>query len=55
MEKFSDVYEEDVKGIMDRLDAILAAGKDYKSYSGIGKNMNGEVKFIIETEAVENE
>lgn len=55
VEKFSDVYEEDVMGIMDRLDAILAAGKDYKSYSGIGKNMNGEVKFIIETEAIENE
>lgn len=55
IEKLNDVYEEDVKEMMDRLDAIISVGKDYKSYSGIGKNMDGEVKFIIETEAVENE
>lgn len=55
IEKLNNVYEEDVKEMMDRLDAVLSAGKDYKSYSGIGKKMDGEVKFIIETEAVENE
>lgn len=55
IEKLNDVYEDDVKKMMDRLDAVLSAGKDYKSYSGISKNMDGEVKFIIETEAVENE
>lgn len=53
--KLNNIYEDDVQGILDRLDAIIEAGKEYKSFSGLGAGMDGEVKFIIETEAVEKE
>ena len=38
--------------MVDRIQAIVDAGKEYKSFSGISDGMDGEVKFIIETEAV---
>ena len=50
-----DFYNDDLKGMVDRLEGIMDAGKDYKSFSGIDKDMDGEVKFIIETEAVKAE
>jgi len=53
--KLTDKYEDDIKPLISRLRATLDAGKEYKNFSGISKNMDGEVKFIIETEAVENE
>lgn len=54
-DKLSDVYENDFKGFLDRLKAIRRAGQTYRSFSGIHDSMDGEVKFIIETEAVEKE
>lgn len=53
--KLNSIYEDDVKEVLDRLDAIIEAGQEYKSFSGLGTGMDGEVKFIIETEAVEKE
>lgn len=53
--KLNNIYEDDVKSILDRLDAIIEAGKQYKSFSGLGAGMDGEVKFIIETDAVKKE
>ena len=53
--KINDTYEDDVKGLIDRLKAVCEVGKDYKSFSGIHGSMNGEVKFVIETAAIEKE
>lgn len=53
--KLSDTYEENVKGLLDRLKAICQVGKDYKSFSGAAAGMEGEVKFVIETEGIEKE
>ncbi|MCH5265979.1 MAG: hypothetical protein J1F02_08770 [Lachnospiraceae bacterium] len=55
IKKLEDAYQEDIKGLFERLDAVIAAGKKYNSFSGIGKGMKGDVKFIIETEALEKE
>ncbi len=55
IKKIKKTYDQDVKKTLDRLDAVLDAGKDYKSFSGLGTDMDGEVKFIIETKAVEKE
>lgn len=55
IQKLNDLYEDDLKGLIDRLKAIREAGQDYKSFSGIHDSMDGEVKFIIETDAVEKE
>ena len=52
---YNDTYEDDVKGLIDRLKAVCEVGKDYKSFSGIHGSMNGEVKFVIETAAIEKE
>ena len=53
--KINDTYEDDVKGLIDRLKAVCEVGKDYKSFSGLHGSMNGEVKFVIETAAIEKE
>lgn len=53
--KLSDTYEENVKGLLDRLKAMCQVGKEYKSFSGAATGMEGEVKFIIETEGIEKE
>ena len=55
IEKINDTYEDDVKGLIDRLKAVCEVGKDYKSFSGLHGSMNGEVKFVIETAAIEKE
>ncbi len=53
--KLNNVYEDDFKGLLDRLEAICDAGRDYRSFSGIHDSMDGEVKFIIETASIEKE
>ena len=55
IEKLNDAYEDDFKGLLNRLKAIREVGKDYRSFSGIHHSMDGEVKFVIETASVEKE
>lgn len=55
IDKLNEVYEEDFQGFLDRLRAIQEVGKTYRSFSGIDDAMDGEVKFIIETKAIEKE
>lgn len=50
--KILDFYNDDIKTLIDRAREIVDAGKEYNSFSGIDSAMDGEVKFIIETEAV---
>ncbi|MFR1255510.1 MAG: hypothetical protein ACLSCU_04685 [Eubacterium sp.] len=55
IKKLSDTYNDDIKTAIDRFKEVVNVGKEYKSFSGINSKMDGEVKFIIETEAVKNE
>lgn len=55
IEKIKDIYDNDIKGLIDRIKAIRQVGMDYKSFSGVTGGMDGEVKFIIETEAIEKD
>ena len=55
IDKLMDFYNNDLKSMVDRLQDVMDAGKEYKSFSGIDSSMDGEVKFIIETEAVKAE
>ena len=55
IKKLSDTYNDDIKTANDRFKEVVNVGKEYKSFSGINNKMDGEVKFIIETEAVKNE
>ena len=55
IKKINNLYEDDVQDALDRLDAIIKAGKEYKSFSGLKRGMDGEVKFVIETDPVKKE
>ena len=55
IDKLNEIYEDDVKKLVNRLKVIKEAGEDYMRFSGIGNSMTGKVNFIIKTEAVEKE
>ena len=42
----------DITVALDRRDAMVDLGQQYKSFSGIAQGMNGTVKFVFETESV---
>lgn len=49
-----DAVEGKAEVLVDRLKAISKVSKDYKSFSGISKDMDGKVNFIYKTDSVEN-
>lgn len=52
--KITDVIDNDLLPFTDRLDAIAQAGKDYDNFAGITEGTKGSVKFVFETDAIEN-
>lgn len=52
IEEINRIYEDDIKVFLDRLKAIRQVGKAYKSFSGVAGGMDGDVKFVIETEEI---
>ncbi len=52
IEKITDFLEGDIQDVLDRLEAVQDAGEAYKLFSESG-NVNGRVKFIIETAGIE--
>ena len=55
IQKLYDMVNVDLQNLMDRVDAISDLSKSYQSFSGKSDGMEGSVKFIIETEAIELE
>lgn len=53
VQKLVDAFNGDVRGLLDRLDAVKAVSERYTSFSGISPDMDGQVKFVWRTEAVE--
>lgn len=53
IQKLADTYNGDVKGLMEKVAAVMQAGSDYQSFSDKNEDTLGEVKFIIRTEGVE--
>ena len=53
IQKLADVVEGNLQNILDRLDAVVDADKSYTAFDGWDKDMDGSVKFIIETAAIE--
>ena len=43
-----------MKTLIERIKAISAASKAYKSYSGISDEADGKVDFIFKTAGIEN-
>ena len=55
IKKLSDLVEDDLQDLMDRFDAIRSDDNAYTSFSGKSSGMDGNVKFVIETAAIDND
>ena len=53
IQKLVDTIKGDIGGFADRLRATLELSKDYQTFSGLSDGMEGDVKFIYKTAAVE--
>lgn len=50
--KLTDAFEGDGKKVVDRLDATMDAAKNYHTFTSLADGQEGNVKFIIRTQAV---
>lgn len=55
IEKIVNAYNGDLEPLMDRLQAVIDAGEEYQSYTGVADGVNGSVKFIYKTDAIKAE
>jgi putative membrane protein len=55
IQKITEIFGKDAQDAVDKIEDTLNAGKEYKSFSGINKDMSGEVKFIFKTEEIKAE
>lgn len=53
IQKLVDAVDGDLDGLVERLRATLDASKRYNNFSGLDGQMEGQVKFIYRTDAVE--
>ena len=51
--KLADAFDGDLGELMDRVDAVKAVSQRYNTFSGVSPDMDGQVKFLWRTEAVE--
>ncbi len=52
VQKILDAVDGDLGGLLERIRAMADLSKDYKSFSGIADEMDGQVKFIYRTGSV---
>lgn len=50
--KLVDAFDGDAKDLIDRIDAVVQAGENYTTFTGLAKEQVGSVKFVIKTDAV---
>lgn len=50
--RLTELFGDDVQDVVDRLEAVAQAGKDYNTFAGLPQGMDGSVKFVIKTEGV---
>ena len=53
IQKLVDAFDGDLSGLADRLEAVRDVSGRYNSFSGISGDMDGQVKFIWRTDAVD--
>ncbi len=53
--KLVEAFDGDATDLLDRIDAVVQAGKDYTTFTGLAKEQVGSVKFIIKTDTVKAE
>lgn len=52
IQKLVDAYNGDAKELLNKLTAVVNAGKDYQTFTKVSDGTKGTVKFILRTEAV---
>ena len=52
--KLADAVNDNLNGLADRLEAMCELSKTYSNYSGIADGMEGSVRFVWRTDAVES-
>lgn len=52
VEKLVDAVNGDLKGLITRVKATVDVSKNYKSFSGISDDVDGQVKFIYRTDSI---
>ncbi len=55
IQKLVNAVDDDLDGLAERLRATMDVSKNYNTFSGLGKGMDGQVKFIYRTDAIEIE
>lgn len=50
IKKIVDMYNDDLKGTLDSANAMIDAGKGYKTFTRLPSDMDGSVKFIYKTD-----
>jgi putative membrane protein len=55
VQKLVDALDGDLDGLISRFRATVDAAKTYRSFSGISDDMDGQVKFLYRTDAIEAE
>ena len=54
IDKLTDLFNGDISGVTDRIDAMTNLAKEYQSFAGISDGVFGTTKFIIETEGIDD-
>lgn len=52
IQKLVDAYDGDAKALLNKLTAVVEAGRDYQTFTKVSDGTKGTVKFILRTEAV---
>lgn len=52
IKKLADVFGDDFESLKNKLKGMQKLAEDYDSYSGISDEMEGEVKFVMETKEI---
>lgn len=50
IQQLTELFEGDIKGMLEQMDEMLDTSKEYQSFSGIADGMDGQVKFVFVTE-----
>lgn len=53
IEKLVNAIDGDLEGLVNRLQATVNASKQYRNFSGISEDMDGQVKFIYRIDGIE--
>ncbi len=52
VQKLLNIIDEDLDGVVERLKATVNVSSNYQNFTGIGDDMNGQVKFIYRTDEI---